>query len=256
LNKIKHVHTWPLALLFFAHLGYAAPTQQSFEQHWSALVDTLDAQKETRISLQASDFAELAKGKVARRRVHLDGPDRVIGAIWSTQAPDALWLSILDDKHFKLVDGLFEDYAAGSRPDRKLLYQHLSLPWPFKARQWVIAISNHQELFKATQGRVWVRTWDLIDPSAAPKPDPAAIWIDTSEGGWIMTPIEQGTLLVYHARASMGGVVPDDAAAMWVKSTLDNMLRDIATRAATMPSHYIDGHESVERPDRSPIPTW
>lgn len=214
----------------------------------------LSAHGQHALTLGDKDLAEIAAGRVVRRRQRVEGADQAIGAIWSDSPIDALWLSILDDAHFKLVKGLFEEQLPGTAKGRKFLYQHVDMPWPIKNRQWVLDIDNNPALFAATGGKVWERTWTLADSALAPSPREDAIWVSLNEGGWQIYSWPDGVLLIYHVRASMDGWISDDLVTRYAMSTLEKMLRDIDTRAGTMASHYDKKHARLTRPDGSEIP--
>lgn len=231
--------------------------QATLDESWRATSVAIEQAGLFKVKLDAKELTHLEQGKVIRKRERLEGADRAVGAIWARgSTPDALWMSILDDTHFKLVDGLTEAWCAGTRPGRKILYQHIDLPWPFEDRQWVIAIGNNQPLYALTEGRVWERTWTLDAPQLATMADPDALWTPLNDGGWIMSPAGDGTLLVYHVRSVIGGAIPDDLVTRWAMSTLDEMLLGVVDRATQMQAHYVEPHEPIVRPDLAEIPRY
>ncbi len=203
--------------------------------------------------LTGTDLEQIAAGRVVRRRLRVEGTDVAVGAMWSDQPIDALWLAILDDKHFKLVDGLFEEQLPGTAAGRKVLFQHIDLPWPFRDRQWVLEIDNNGALFEHTDGAVWERTWTLSDPAQARSAREDALWVSLNDGGWQIYSWPDGALLVYQVRASMDGWITDDLVTRYAMSTLERMLRDIDGRAAGMAEHYDHAHTRLLRPDGSKI---
>jgi hypothetical protein len=191
----------------------------------------------------------------------LGGTDRVVGAAWSELPHDQLWVAILDDACHTLVKGLTERHLPPELPGQKILYQHIRLPWPLSARQWIIDIRNNAPLYRASQGDAWERTWTLADRreeragslGEAAFPEPGAVWTPLNEGGWLLLGVGEGTLLVYHGRADVGGAVPAELSTRYALSTLEELLRGVIDRAAQVPEHYRAGHAPVKRPDGSAI---
>lgn len=203
------------------------------------------------------DWSRLAAGKVVRRRERLDGPDRVVAAIWSASPKDPLWLSVQDERHWVAIDGYVDDDLPGSTFAERTLYQRIGLPWPFSDRQWVIDLRNNKELLASSRGAVWERTWSLSSRRGSPHEDPSAVWVDYNDGGWILADIGTGTLLIYHVRATVDGSLPDEAATRWALMTVGGMLRQVDERATeVVPTHYVAGHAPVVRPDDTSIPYY
>jgi hypothetical protein len=200
-----------------------------------------------------SELADAAGGAIVKRRERIDGADRVVGVAWTPASRDALWIAIQDDAHFALVEGLVDEQLAGTTPAEKLLYQRIDLPWPFADRQWVIDVRNNLGLWRATDGGVWERTWGLSDARGAANEAADAVWVSVNDGGWLLFDVAGGTLLVYHVRSHVDGNIPNELATRWCFATLDDMLRGIIDRAASIPSHYVAPHEILQRPDGSPI---
>lgn len=242
---------WPLAV----GLALATPDAATLKSAWEAALPAIDAGARIPVTLPDSAFSKLATGEVARVREDLTGADRVLGAIWTDAPRDALWIAILDDQHFTMVSGLYEDELPGTGALRKLLYQRLDLPWPLQDRQWVIDIRSNTALYARSGGTVWERSWTLGDPTLEPHASPDALWSTTNEGGWLLVDAAGGTLAVYHVRAEIGGNVPDEASTQWAWSKLDELMKGTVTRAKTqIPGHYDAAHYAVARPDGGVIP--
>lgn len=240
----------PLLTSLFA---LAAPDPAALSRDWSARAAAMTQQAWRPVALSAAQLGVLAAGDVVRAREQLEGADRVLGAIWSSHPRDHLWIAILDDKHDTLVRDLFEQQLPGTVPQRKLLYQRLDLPWPFDDRQWVIEIRNNPSLWAATDGLIWERTWRLADPGLAISATPDALWTPVNEGGWTLVDAAGGTIVLYHARTVVGGAIPDDAVASYAMAKLEEMMRHVVSRAASLGDHYGPDHERLYRPDGSAI---
>ena len=163
-------------LLLFLSLAHAQPDASTLAAAWGAQRSVVEAQAFRPVDLTAQDFAELGAGRVAKRRIPAGDADRILGATWSAHSRDALWIAILDDADFTLVESLTEIRLADTDWGHKRLYQHLDLPWPVSDRHWVLEIKNNVALAAQTQDQVWERVWDLADPSHIPSGRPEAIW--------------------------------------------------------------------------------
>jgi len=234
----------------------AQPTADQLAQAWSEHVPAIQSKAFHDLNLNASDFATLAKGKVARRRLPDAEVDRAMGVIWTSEGRDKLWVAIQDDQHFTLVDNLTEIRLADTPGGHKQLYGHLDFPWPVADRHWVLEIKNNTALAKDSQNRIWERVWDLTDEAAVPKGRPEAIWSPVNDGGWFLVDACGGTLIIYHARSKIGGNIPQEVITTWAMTTVDGLLKKIVERAQKIPGHYTAGHVPLTRPDGSAVPTW
>jgi len=242
----------------------AVPDAASLVAAWAAVAPQVQAEARIPLDLDAQDLARVAQGDIARHREHMDGVDRVLGIAWSAQPREALWVAIIDDACDTLVDGLVERHLPAELPGQKILFQHVALPWPLANRQWIIDIRNSARLYTDTAGAAWERTWTLADHqeqrrTAVPgegMPEAEAVWTPLNQGGWLLVDAGPGSLVVYHARADVGGAVPDDLATRLALATLKGMLRHVLDRAALEPAHYGPDHAPIQRPDGSPIPGW
>jgi len=238
---------------FLCQSALAQPNAGELAQVWNDHHVTITAHTKAPILLSDEDFSVVAAGGVAKRRLSQDGPDRAIGVAWTPHSRAAVWVAIIDDIHNTMVDGLTEQRLGTSQSGGKLLYQRLDLPWPLNDRQWVIEIENDPVLARATTNQVWSRTWSLSTHRAPEVDDPEALWAPTLDGGWLAIDVADGTLIVYQARTTIGGVVPDGLVTSWAMSTLDEMLGNLFSRAAEIPAHYTTDHDPIHGGDGKPI---
>lgn len=208
------------------------------------------------IILEPGDFEAVAKGRIGRRRITEPGPDRAMGIAWTPTSREAVWVAIIDDIHDTMVSSLSEKRLGQSKLDQKLLYQHLSLPWPVANRQWVIKIWNNAPLAAATNNEVWERPWDLADPGLMDQPDTTAVWVPMTNGSWFLMPVANGTLVIYTARTNIGGAIPDELVTQWALSTLDEMIGHMLDRATTIHQHYGVEHEPIIGGNNNAIPAF
>lgn len=233
---------------------------------WAAVLPALQASGRLPAPpLGAAELERVAVGEVVKLRLaHPDGDvgavDRGVGVAWVPVSADALWLAILDDLHNDLVSGLTELHLRGTTPARKVLYQHLDLPLPFQDRHWVLEIRSNAELF-ASSG-AWERSWVLDARGVAslaevPGGAPAgALWTPVNEGGWLLVPVDGGTLVTYQVRTDIGGSVPQELVLRYALATLDELIRNTSRIGAGMAAHYQAGHAPIARPDGAALPHW
>ncbi len=193
-------------------------------------------------------WTALAQGELAQWSVGTE-VRRVAAARLVALPATAMWLGVTDDHPIEPIRGLQEHALRGAWSSPKLLYQHIDLPWPFEDRQWVIELRNNARLYG--EARVWERSWVLADSaSAAQYWDPAALSTPVNEGGWLMVPVsQQRTLVLYQARASLGGVFPESAVRAWTAATLDEMFSRYERNAASMSTRYGAGCAPQPGPD-------
>src|SRR5262249_61853263 len=138
------------------------------------------------------------------------------------------WLAV-EDPHGTIIRGFYEEELPDSTFDTKVAYERIDLPWPLAPRQWVITVTNNLPLLQATADQVWERTWHLSDQRGAKGEVPNGVWVTVNEGGWFLCDLAGGTLLGYHVRSVVGGIVPDEVVTRWSYATIGGMLTDVAT---------------------------
>lgn len=244
--------------MIVALLGWLAasaaepPSADELKGSWERWRSELDTHARYPFRFSDKEWATVAAGKVTRRRERLTGTDRVLGMIWVDADLDTTWLAV-QDAHASLTEGLIDEDLPGSTMEKRILFQSLDMPWPLSTRQWVILVVNNRPLREATGGAFWERSWDLSDQRGAKAEQDNAVWLDVNEGGWFFAEAGGGTLLGYHARTVVGGIVPDEMVTRWSFGRLRGMLRDIAERTTWVRTHYVGDHELILRPGGTPI---
>ena len=208
------------------------------------------------IILEPGDLEAVAKGEIGKRRITETGPDRAMGIAWTPTSREAVWVAIIDDIHDTMVRALTEKRLGQNEQGQKLLYQHLSLPWPVADRQWVIKIWNNTPLATATNNGVWERPWDLADSGLMDQSDPTAVWVPMTNGSWFLMPAAGGTLVIYTARTHIGGAIPEELVTQWALATLDEMIDHMLDRATDIHLHYGTDHEPITGGDNLVIPPF
>lgn len=235
-------------------VAVAAPDAAALSAAWETRRGLLDTHAVYPFRFSEQEWAALSKGEVLKRRDRLDGTDRVLGVLWVDDTVDRTWLAIHDPHGAAAVEEMVYEVLPGSTPVRQIVYQRIGLPWPLASRQWVIETTNNLGLMGASAGAVWERTWRLSDQRGAKNESATAVWLPVNEGGWFLADVAGGTLLGYHVRTAIGGMVPEEAALRWSFSTLDGMLTRISGRTTWVRDHYVTGHAPVTRPDGTAIP--
>ncbi|MEN0064792.1 MAG: hypothetical protein AAGA48_21785 [Myxococcota bacterium] len=244
-----------LALLFGWSMAQArtCPDAATLQAAWEAYRPALTAEAVYPFRFTEKEWATVAKCEVARRREKLKGTDRVLGLVWLDADIDTAWVAV-QDPHIEIVDGFVEETLPGSTFENKVVYQSIDLPWPLATRQWVIRVVNNGALRTKTNGHVWERTWDLDPARSATHEKKKGVWLDVNDGGWFFAKAAGGTLVGYHARTVVGGIVPDEIATRWSFGTIGKMLRRVAERVPWVREHYVEDHVPVLRPGATPIP--
>lgn len=231
------------------------PPAEVLKESWEGWRAALNAHATYPFRFSDKEWKEVAAGKVTRRRERLTGTDRVLGMIWVDADLDTTWLAI-QDEHADLTEGLINEDLPGSTMEKRYLFQSLDMPWPLATRQWVILVLNNGPLRTATGGAFWERSWDLSDRRGAQAERPDGVWLDVNEGGWFLAEAGGGTLLGYHARTVVGGIVPDELVTRWSFGRLKGMLTGISERTSWIRTHYVGAHEPIHRPGGAPIPPF
>jgi len=180
-------------------------------------------------------------------------------------SPAAVWVAILDDAHNGLSERITEHQLSGSSPGKKRLYQHLSLPYPLADRHWVLNILTDIPLYKASNGAIWRRAWDL-DPlgeavfESLNATDKALIqkgvWTPKNQGEWLILPVEESSLVIYRGLFDIGGRVPESISqAVGSQSALD-LFNELEVLAEKVPTHYTAQHAPILAPTGQNIPGW
>lgn len=244
--------SWTLSVVAFAG---AVPDAETLRWSWERHRPALDAHAVLPLMFSAEEWADVAAGEVARRRVKLEGTDRVIGLSWIPATQDVTWIAV-HDEHNRLTKGYHTVELPGSHVDDTIEYGRMEVPWPFATRHWVVHIVNNGPLREATDGAIWERSWVRDTDTPTEHRSAKGVWLDVNEGGWFYVAAEGGTLLVYHARTVVGGIVPDHLATSWAFGKLDNMLIDIAERTKHVRGHYVASHPPIARPGATLIQTF
>ncbi len=242
----------PLAV-FLCQVALAQPNPADLSAAWNGHLEAIATHSPAPVLLSEEDFRVVSEGGIAKRRLVQEGPDRAIGVGWTPHPREAVWVAIIDDIHNTMVSDLTEHRLGQTPSGAKLLYQRLDLPWPFNDRQWTIEIRSDRAVADHTSNQVWSRSWTLSPNKAPQVATEDALWAPTLDGGWLVIDAAGGTLVVYQARTTIGGVVPDDVVTRWALSTLDEMMGNLFKRAAEIPSHYDASHESILGGDGQPI---
>ena len=196
-------------------------------------------------------------------------PRRAVGIRLSSHPKEKLWLSC-QDVHFVQQSSTKELRVNQRPPDSADWYGYLDMPWPFSDRHWFVKVWNNHELANKTNNQAWEHPWDLIPNGddivrshiAAGKLDGVttemmddAVYTPVSRGAWAAMDVADSSLFIYHATTQVGGNIPEEVIVRYVRSGLDEMLRNIEKRAATvMDSHYSGDHPLLPGGDGKPVP--
>ena len=212
-------------------------------------------------SLTRSQIDKLLDGETLSI-IDQPGPDihprRAVGIRLSELPKEKLWIAC-QDKHFLQQSSTKELRVDFHPPDAATWYGYFDVPWPFSDRHWYVKSWNNHILAKQTNNNAWEHPWELIpDGKALVRPHIAqgklpgiteemmdtAIYTPINIGAWATIDVNDRSLLVYHATTQVGGNIPEDLMVRFVKSGLDEMLREMEYRA----HHVIESHYSEKHP--------
>ena len=245
---------WPGLLLISMALAGPDPAALKADlDKWEVL---LDAHGKYPMKWTQAEIDQLAAGQVVKRRHKQESADRVMGAVWTPVPLVELWAAVQDEWHWGHVDGLIEEKLPGTTFQKKILYQRLQVPWPFKDRQWVILVQNTLPLWEASEHQVIERTWDVSSARGAENETEDGVWVGLNNGGWFAASAGGGSVIAYHVRAVVGGSIPDDAASTWTMMTLGGMMRGLVESSEASKAHYVGDHPKIRWPDGEEIPVF
>ena len=180
---------WQLLLSISA--AVAAPDAAALSAAWQAVSEDHAAKGWVPVSLQPSDFEQLAQGEVVRRLLPGKGVLAAQGAIYSPHPPARIWVTIQDPEHLNLArEDLPLQRLPGSTAARRLNYQMVKTPWPLADRQQVFTVEANAGLYASSGKRVWERAVALADRALAVDADPDAVtglFADTTYNGTAVT---------------------------------------------------------------------
>ena len=195
-----------------------------------------------------------------------------VRAYYVTDLPKhQLWLAF-QDAHFQIQE-MTTDYLYKEHTQDKMdWYGFIDLFWPLSDRHWLVRVWNSHEIAQKSNNEIWEHPWKLIDNGAelmqsridkglvdgiSQSMFEQAIYLPASNGTWVAMDVEDHTLLIYSATATVGGSIPEELMMRYLLSGLDTFILEGERRARTvMPKHYVDPHPSIFGGDGSPIPLY
>jgi len=146
-----------------------------------------------------------------------------------------VWLAMLsgsDGQHGRFTRATLSRTNAGSF----VRYQHMDLPWPFKARQWIVVCEKNVELAIASNGRIWEHRWSLHPDGEALLASAYedgriagitrekledSVYLPANRGAWILFDLGAGrTLAAAYLDADLGGRFPVALVRLFAKRQL------------------------------------
>ena len=256
-------------LLFLLNsLAFASPNLASINK----AIDTYNSYAVFSLpTLSSGQYSTLKAGEVITilDQAAQDQPQRAIGILLSPVPPKQLWVSC-QDPHFTQQSLTTEKQIHLNSNNSAEWYGFMDVPWPFSDRHWVVNVSNNTSMASKTQNACWEHPWDLV-PAASKKVYPyiekdelsniseemveSAIYTPTNKGAWALIQVDDHSLLIYHATTVVGGSIPSDLVVKLVRSTLDDMLKDIELRAEKdILTHYTGDHFLILGGDGKNVP--
>lgn len=194
-----------------------------------------------------------------------------IGLVISDRPRQDLWLALRDPTSDPMGAIHEKRIRNGSAiEDPELLYQYLSLPWPFGARHWLLQVQNNLTLAANTQDRVWERHWSLAKnghqradlmlqkgqvPGLGSVDPETAIYTPVNRGAWFVIDLQNGqNLLGFQVSTVAGGAIPDRLVAQYALMRMDEILRELEQRSRTVHKNYQRASSCIVGANGLPIP--
>lgn len=231
------------------------PDAAALAARWAEVSPLVSEHSQIPVNLEARDFERIAAGDVARSLV----PGEVMlasqGAQWIPESCVHFWVALQDPEHLPVgkQDTVLQRLP-GSTAARRLNYQHVKTPWPLADRQQTFAVTANKALWEASGGQVWERAVSMLGPELAPSPDPDAVWIPYTGGGFVLVEALGGCLTILQLEVDPGGSVPADLATRLGLGMMKRNMEQIAAYARGTSAHYTAGHPPVLRPDGTVVP--
>ena len=247
-----------ILLILLSSLGgasaQAAPTTEQLVAVWKRWEPVIAAEGKVPIHLDEKDLARVAQGGVESTLLQGEVMLASQGAQWIPQPCSYFWAALQDPEHLPVGKQDTElSRLPGSTAARRLNYQLVHTPWPLADRQQVFTVTANAALWQATQGQVWERSVAMASPDLAPNPDPDAVWIPHTAGGFVLIEAEGGCLTLFQLEVDPGGSIPADLATRLGTGMMKRNMEQLASHAAGTPKHYTGSHARVLRPDGSAI---
>ena len=250
-------------LFMLCNMLFAGPTADSI----ASTISSFNTMSDTKIpTLSSSQREKLIAGKVVTL-VQNGGAEKgqvaagkAVAFYISDLPKERLWVAF-QDSHFVVQESTIEKLYKSEGADKLQWYGYIDLPWPLTDRHWLVRVWNNHELAAKTNNAMWEHPWSLIPngvdlckdmvakgkvKGVTEKMYSSAIYLPDSQGVWAMMDIEDSTLLVYSATATVGGSIPEGLMMKYLLSGLDSFMKDGEKRARNeVPKHYTSGHQQV-----------
>jgi hypothetical protein len=193
------------------------------------------------------------------------GGTGTLGLLLTDVPRERVWIAVRD-AHLSVTEGLVERRLGPARPvESEVWFGLMRLPVPFNPRYWRIEVQNDLRAASASKGKVWERTWNLVDggatllladheegrlPGVAQEDLIEGIYLPENHGSWLVVDVGGGfTLLGYRATSRVGGVIPDSLIREFAMFQLQDLLTGVEAQAKSAHEHYREGHEPLHGGD-------
>ena len=249
--------------LLFSLVSFASPDAKSI----ATAIDTFNTHSYIDVpKLSSSNVQKLLKGKVVTLVNNGKATEKGVEkgkavAYYISDLPkEKLWVSF-QDPHFQVQENTTELLFQKKSADNLVWYGFMDLSWPMSDRHWVVRVWNNHELAKKTDNRMWEHPWKLVKdgkeqvrskieggalPKIKKKMFDDAIYLPESTGAWVMIDVDDSTLMIYSATATVGGAVPEGLMMNFLLSSMNRFMKDGEKRArGKVPSHYNSSHKGI-----------
>lgn len=263
--------------LFHGTFGAAAVQERtSLVPSISQVIELYNDLSESPLPIpRPEQFDELLQGEVVTLTDHLSLPDkgdvqyRVVAYLLLDLPRDWAWVCSLDS-HLLRPGRVKQVRLREDGQGTAVSYGFLSLPWPVRDRHWVVRQEQGIGVAKATEGKIWERSWRLVDDGEdqayelvakglieglSLKAVKKAIYLSMNTGAWTFFTLgERRTLMAYQMTTAPGGRIPERLAVKSGTRRVRRLLRTVAGNAGKMAEHYDADHRVLFGGDGQPIP--
>jgi hypothetical protein len=258
-------------IIFLKTLLYAGPSSDAVAK----TISEFNSLSHTKIpKLNPNQLSKIEAGKVVKvvQNGKSSGGEVEVGkamAYYVSELPkEQLWVAF-QDPHFQVQESTTEYLFKSDGTDKLEWYGYMDVPWPMSDRHWLVKVWNNHEMAKTTNNAMWEHPWQLIQggvdlcagivkegkvKNVSLEQYSSAIYLPESKGVWAMMDVQDSTLLVYSATATVGGSIPEGLMMKYLLSGLDSFIKEGEKRARTIvPNHYTGSHTPIYGGDGAPI---
>ncbi|GEM_PF-1311865 len=172
---------------------------------------------------------------------------------------EQMWMAVNDEESYPgtLPVTVSEVFLGEPHKDGRHVFQKMSLPGPFADRWWIIRKNAGQEIFAASEGRIWeacaenATNASLLEGKAVKRHLKEAEPVNWTWAGWTLIPLSENlTLVEYFTWTDPGGSLPAGPASRFASGAVKRTMAKIETLARR---YKPEDMLRFTRPDGTPL---